>query len=186
MVHPKRHSVYQHPGKVTWFSVAAGLNRPNMGSLFRNEAAPMTYLKNLLFTLSLMLATSVSSASTVPDVGRLAPWPTVDGNYLQLFQNAASDWFLVSAVVKGDRIYMATGRVEVPTDPSSLLMQLVPLASIHVRGTDCESLEYKHLVTGTGPYMESYWMAIPRGIDMPKPACQIKNSPEKWQFVART
>jgi len=157
-----------------------------MGSLFLNEAATMIYLKHLLFTLSLMLATSVSSASPAPDVGRLAPWPTMDGNYLQLLQNAASDWFLVSAVVKGDRIYTAIGRVEVPADPSLLPMLLVPLASIHVRGTECESLEYKHLVTGTGPYMESYWMAIPRGIDIPKPACQIKNPPEKWQFVART
>lgn len=185
MVHPKLHSVYQRPGKVAWFSVAARFNRPNIGSLFRNEAAPMTYLKNLLFTLSLMLATSVSSASPVPDVGRLAPWPTVDGNYLQLFQNADSDWFLVSAVVKGGRIYTTIGRVEVPADPSSLPMQLVPLASILVRGTDCESLEYKHLVIDTGTSMESYWMAIPRGIDMPKPACQIKNPPEKWQFTAR-
>ncbi|MFJ2689421.1 hypothetical protein [Pseudomonas sp. NPDC087336] len=146
----------------------------------------MIYLKHLLFTFSLMLAASAGSASPVPDVGRLAPWPTVDGNYLQLLQNAASDWFLVSAVVKEGKINTAIGRVDVPADPSSLPMQLVPLASIFVRGTDCESLEYKHLVAGTGPYMESYWMATPRGIDSPKPACQIKNPPEKWQFVART
>lgn len=90
----------------------------------------------------------------------------MDGNYLQLLQNVASDWFLVSAVVKGDRIYTVFGRVEAPVAPSMLLMQLVPLASIRVRGADCESLEYKHLDTGSGSNLEWYWMAIPRDIDM--------------------
>lgn len=37
------------------------------------------------------------------------------------------------------------GCVEVPADPSSLLIHHVPLASIHLRSTDCESLEYKYL-----------------------------------------
>ncbi|MGG2621964.1 hypothetical protein [Pseudomonas aeruginosa] len=125
-------------------------------------------------------------ASCSPSYDELAPWPGQDGNYLQLHQSPSGEWLLTGAIVRsGKTTATALFKVEIPADPSSLLTQHVPLASIHVRGVDCESLVFKHLVVERGPNIDSYWMAIPRGRTVVKPSCQIKNPPEKWLFVDR-
>lgn len=142
----------------------------------------MTYLKSLVLTLNLSFATGAAMATPGPDLSQLAPWPKIDGNYLQLLQDHAGDWFMAAAVVRGSKVSTSIAKVDRPSDPASLLQQHIPLASIHVRGIDCESLEYKHLVVYQ-PGLESYWMAIPRGITTPKKSCQIRNTPEKWQFI---
>jgi hypothetical protein len=122
-------------------------------------------------------------ASCSPSYDQLAPWPEQDGNYLQLHQSPSGEWLLTGAVVKSGKTATALFKVEIPADPSSLLTQRVPFASIHVRGVDCESLVFKHLIVDQYSNIESYWMAIPRGTTAVNPSCQIKNPPEKWRFV---
>lgn len=143
----------------------------------------MNHLKSLVPALVLSLAAGAATATPGPDLSQLAPWPNTDGNYLQLLQDQAEDWYIAAAVVRGSKVSTSLAKVDRPADPASLLQQHLPLASIHVRGIDCESLEYKHLVVAQQPELESYWMAFPRGITTPKPSCQIMNTPEKWQFV---
>lgn len=136
---------------------------------------------NPLKPASILLCAILASCS--PSYDQLAPWPEQDGNYLQLHQSPSGEWFLTGAVVKSGKAATALFKVEIPADPSSLLTQHVPLASIHVRGVDCESLVFKHLIVDRHSSIESYWMAIPRGRTVVKPSCQIKNPPEKWRFV---
>ncbi|MCY1527792.1 hypothetical protein D9M68_628740 [compost metagenome] len=141
----------------------------------------MSISKHLVLSLSVTLTAGIAAAN--PETSQLAPWPAIDGNYLQLHQDAHGTWFITAAVVKGGKVATSLAKVERPSNPASLLQQHMPLASIHVRGIECESLEYKHLVVDRNERRENYWMAIPRGITTPKPTCQIKNTPERWQFV---
>lgn len=131
------------------------------------------------------ILTCVALSGCSPSYDELAPWPWQDGNYLQLQKTPSGAWLLTGAVVRSGKAATALYTVETPSDPASLLTQNVPLASIHVRGVDCESLTFKHLVIDRHTHIDSYWMAVPRGRTTVKPSCQIKNPPEKWQFVAR-
>lgn len=127
-----------------------------MGSLFHNEAPHEPAETRVDSPLC-------NPGQLLPSYDQLAPWPEQDGNYLQLHQSPSGEWFLTGAVVKSGKAATALFKVEIPADPSSLLTQHVPLASIHVRGVDCESLVFQHLIVDRHFSVESYWMAIPRG-----------------------
>lgn len=138
----------------------------------------------LLKPAALLVCTTLASCS--PSGEELAPWPSHEGNYLQLHQSPAGEWLLTGAVVRSDKpTATATYTVENPADPASLITQNVPLASIHVRSEDCDSLVFQHLVVDRGSRFDSYWMAVPRGRTVVQPSCQIRNPPEQWQFVDR-
>ncbi|WP_134163438.1 hypothetical protein [Pseudomonas citronellolis] len=145
----------------------------------------MCSLKVAILSLSMLLAAGniFPASAAISDLSKLHPWPKSDGNYLQLLQGEAGQWYLVSAVVRRGHIAIATGKVVTPKDPSAMVVQHVPFASIFVDGIECESLQYKHLPLNEGGEYRQYWMAVPRGFDQAKPSCQIKNPPDKWEFV---
>lgn len=143
----------------------------------------MKLLKSALTALYVSVVGCSPADDQPSQLALQAPWPERDGNYLRLHQSTNGQWFLSGAVVRSGKTATALYKVERPADPSSLLSQHIPLASIHVRGVDCESLAFKHLFLDQHTYVEAYWMAVPRGITRAKPSCQIKNPPEKWQFV---